>query len=86
MASVPHYNLKRLHELMLEDPAYREKGVVLHGFFVGSEGPSALEALGPAHAPLIRERAFVDNAALEYAELRDAAGIAREAARSEKAR
>lgn len=84
MASVPHYNLKRLHELMLSDPTYREKGVVLHGFFTSSEGPSALEALGPAHAPAGRERAYVDNDALEYAEVRDAAGIAREAARSEK--
>jgi fatty acid desaturase len=86
MASVPHYNLKRLHELMLRDPAYREKGVVLHGFFLsGEEGPSALAALGPDHAPATREKAYVDNAALEYAELRDAAGIAREAARSEDA-
>ncbi|MDQ8698055.1 fatty acid desaturase [Hyphomicrobium sp. LHD-15] len=85
MASVPHYNLKRLHELLLADPTYREKGVVLHGFFASSEGPSALEALGPAHAPASRERAYVDNAALEYAELRDANGIAREAARSEQA-
>lgn len=82
MASVPHYNLKRLHELLLADPVYREKGVVLHGFFVGSEGPSALTALGPDHAPGAGERAYVDNAALEYAELRDAEAIAREAARS----
>jgi fatty acid desaturase len=83
MASVPHYNLKRLHELLLKDANYREKGVVLHGFFTSEEGPSALEALGPAHAPVKPERAYVDNAALEYADLRDAAGIAREAARSE---
>jgi fatty acid desaturase len=83
MASVPHYNLKRLHELLLKDANYREKGVVLHGFFTSEEGTSALEALGPAHAPVKPERAYVDNAALEYADLRDAAGIAREAARSE---
>lgn len=86
MASVPHYNLKRLHKLMQRDPAYREKGVVLHGFFLsGEHGPSALAALGPEHAPGTGEKAYVDNAALEYAELRDAAGIAREAARSEDA-
>jgi len=83
MASVPHYNLKRLHELLLADPVYREKGVVLQGFFVGGrDGPSAFEALGPDHAPRNGERAYVDNAALEYAELRDAEAIAREAARS----
>jgi hypothetical protein len=82
MASVPHYNLPRLHELLLADPAYRDKGVVLHGFFTASEGPSALAALGPDHAPGAGERAYVDNAALEYAELRDAEGIALEATRS----
>jgi fatty acid desaturase len=82
MASVPHYNLRRLHALMQRDPVYREKGVVLHGFFAAPEGPSALAALGPDHAPGGAERAYVDSAALEYAELRDAAGIAREAALS----
>jgi fatty acid desaturase len=84
MASVPHYNLKRLHEHLLLDPAYREKGLVLNGFFTSHRGPSALAALGPAHAPATRERAFVDNAALEYAEVRRPDGIAAEAARSEQ--
>ncbi len=84
MASVPHYNLKRLHELLQEDPAYREKGIVLNGFFLSDDGPSALAALGPAHAPANRERAYVDNAALEYAELRHADDIAAEAAASER--
>lgn len=86
MASVPHYNLKRLHELMLADPEYREKGTIIDGFFAGHDGPSALTALGPAHAPKTRERVYVDNATLEYAEMRDeaAAAIASEAERSER--
>ena len=33
MASVPHFNLKQLHEIMLRDPEYREKGVVVEGYF-----------------------------------------------------
>ena len=33
MASVPHYNLKQLHEIMLRDPEYREKGVIVEGYF-----------------------------------------------------
>ena len=33
MASVPHYNLKKLHEFMLRDPEYREKGVIVEGYF-----------------------------------------------------
>jgi fatty acid desaturase len=83
MASVPHYNLRRLHELMLADPEYREKGVVLDGFFTGRDGaPSALTALGPKHAPRSLERVHVDNASLEYADVTDAAAIALEAERS----
>ncbi len=34
--------------------------------------------LGPAHAPKRQEEAYVDNAAIEYADVADAAGIARE--------
>lgn len=83
MASVPHYNLKRLHELMLEDEEYRTKGVVLDGFFrAGKHGPSIVESLGPGMAPKNPEQAYVDNTSLEYAELRDAEAIAREAERS----
>jgi fatty acid desaturase len=83
MASVPHYNLKQLHELMLNDSEYREKGVIVDGFFArGARGPSVVASLGPAHAPKVPERAYVDNDTLEYAELRDAAAIAREAERS----
>jgi fatty acid desaturase len=85
MASVPHYHLKRLHELLLADPEYREKGAVLDGFFSGRGSPSALDALGPDHAPTIPERTYVDNATLEYADVRDAAAIAREAELSQRA-
>ena len=32
-ASVPHYKLKDLHELLLQDPEYRDNGVVVEGYF-----------------------------------------------------
>ena len=32
-ASVPHYKLKGLHDLLLQDPEYREKGIVVEGYF-----------------------------------------------------
>jgi fatty acid desaturase len=85
MASVPHYHLRRLHELLLADPEYRAKGTILEGFFSGHGLPSALAALGPDHAPRIPERNYVDNATLEYADVRDAAAIAREAMISQSA-
>jgi hypothetical protein len=86
MASVPHYNLKRLHEILLRDPEYREKGVIVEGYFGDGEGagghPTALGVLGERWAPKTREEAYVDNATLEHAEVADAAGIAREVAAS----
>jgi len=82
MASVPHYNLQRLHELMLEDSEYREKGVIVEGYFGDDDNasghPTALGVLGEKHAPKSKEAAYVDNAAIEYADVADAAGIARE--------
>ena len=82
MASVPHYNLKQLHEIMLRDPEYREKGVIVEGYFGDEDNalghPTAMGVLGEAHAPKRAEAAYVDNAAIEYADVRDAAGIARE--------
>lgn len=82
MASVPHYNLKRLHELMLEDPEYRRKGVVVEGYFGDEENehghPTAMGVLGEKYAPKTPEAIYVDNAAIEYADIADAAGIARE--------
>ena len=82
IASVPHFNLKQLHEVLQRDPEYREKGVVVEGYFGDADGPTgrptALGVLGSAHAPKRLEQAYVDNAALEHADVADPAGIARE--------
>lgn len=92
MASVPHYNLKRLHELMLDDPEYAQKGKIVEGVGVfesechatgdhSRTHPTILDVLGPKHAPR-GEAVYVDNATLEYAQVKDAAAIAREAEKS----
>lgn len=83
-ASVPHYNLKRLHEELGNDPAYRAKAKVLHGFFFGRNGTTIVDGLGPEHAPRT-EKAYVDDATLEYADVQDAAAVRREAELSERA-
>jgi fatty acid desaturase len=86
MASVPHYNLKRLHEILLRDPVYREKGVIVEGYFGEGESaeghPTAMGVLGDKWAPKGVEAAYVDNATLEHADVADAEGIAREVAAS----
>ncbi len=82
MASVPHYNLKRLHEIMLRDPEYRDKGVIVEGYFGEDEGakghPTAMGVLGERYAPKTREEAYIDTDALEHADVVDPAGLARE--------
>ena len=87
MASVPHYKLKELHELLLADPEYREKGEIVEGYFGDDDPvtgrPTVMSALGPKHAPT-GEAAYVDNATLEYADVKDAAAIAKEAEKSER--
>jgi hypothetical protein len=69
-ASVPHYRLKDLHELMLRDPEYREKGMVVQGWSRRrrAEHPSIVEVLGPVYAPRTDE-VHVDDTTLELADL-----------------
>jgi fatty acid desaturase len=82
MASVPHYRLKELHELLLQDPEYAEKGVVVEGLF-GSKSertgrPTAFGSLLVEHAPKQREQVHVDDTVLERADIADRAAIERE--------
>jgi fatty acid desaturase len=82
IASVPHYNLHKLHEVLLRDPQYREKGVIVEGYFGSDENdegrPTALGVLGEKYAPKTREAIFVDTDALEHADVVDAEGLQRE--------
>lgn len=81
MASVPHYNLKKLHEILLKDPQYAAKGLIVEGLVYDHNPvrPSILSVIGPKHAPSGREKTYVDNATLEYADVKDAGAIRREA-------
>ena len=36
---VPHYNLRKLHDLLLETDEYRRQAIEVHGYFVPSEHP-----------------------------------------------
>lgn len=82
VASVPHYNLHKLHEALQRDPEYAEKGVIVEGYFGEGENehghPTAMGVLGEKYAPKTRAAVYVDNDALEHAEIVDAEGLARE--------
>lgn len=86
MASVPHYRLKELHDVLMRVPEYREKATLVEGCLGGDDPhtgrPTILSVLGPAHAPRAKNAAFVDEATLEYVEVDDAAAIEGEARRS----
>ena len=87
MASVPHYRLNNLHELLLKDPKYAAEGLVVEGLsrhhhHDHKPRPNMLDVLGPRFAPKQRSAVHVDDATLEYAEVKDRAAIAQEAAAS----
>ncbi|MGQ0455905.1 MAG: fatty acid desaturase family protein [Hyphomicrobium sp.] len=78
-ASVPHYKLKDLHEVLSRDPEYREKGVVAEGWWRANREsglPTILDILSPAYAGSSTEK-HVDDATLEMADVNDKAGVQR---------
>jgi fatty acid desaturase len=83
-ASVPHYKLKGLHDLLLQDPEYREKGIVVEGYFnsphgeVSDRNPTVIEVLGEKYAPKTGNEVFIDTNTLEYADVKNPDAIARE--------
>lgn len=89
-ASVPHYKLKDLHELLLKDPEYAEKCMIVEGNWgpvnPKTGRPTALGVLLKAHAPKRKEAAYVDDAALEFADISDAEGLRKISEESRQAR
>ena len=83
-ASVPHFKLKGLHELLLQDPDYREKGVVVEGYFnsphgeTGARNPTVMEVLGEKYAPRPDGEVYIDTETLEYANVKNPEAIARQ--------
>ena len=83
-ASVPHFKLKGLHDLLLQDPDYREKGVVVEGYFNSPHGeveernPTVIEVLGDKYAPKPDGDVYIDTDTLEYAEVKNPEAIARQ--------
>lgn len=85
--SVPHYRLKDLHAVLLSDPDYREKGMVVHGVLgEGSPGaPSIVDVLGPRYSWNSPEISVQVNT-LERADINDKDGIARHSEASRQGR
>jgi fatty acid desaturase len=84
-ATVPHYRLKRLHQLLMAYPEYRAEALEVHGYFVSPERPqvhpTVVEVLGPEYAPHTSE-VHIDAEAVSVAEFSDREELAKEVALS----
>src|SRR5205823_14505140 len=59
-ASIPHYNLKELHDILMQYPEYREQALVVANVVLpkqGHEYPTVVDMLGPDYAPAMRHAA-----------------------------
>lgn len=67
-ASVPHYRLKELHEVLLQCEEYLKQAVVVEGYFLPYEKPptkpTVVDVLGPAYHHRAEE-VYIDNEVLE---------------------
>jgi fatty acid desaturase len=81
-ATVPHYRLGELHELLLGYAEYREQAVQVHGYFLkphkDSPYPTVLDVLGPDYAPREFRGVHIDNTVLEDDEVEEKGEILRE--------
>jgi fatty acid desaturase len=75
-ASVPHYRLKELHEILMCCPDYRDKVVIVNGYVARKDGyPTVIDVLGPAYAPrglndpYLDDSVLIDNVVAEDAEI-----------------
>jgi hypothetical protein len=68
-ATVPHYRLKELHEVLLGYPDYRSQATVVEGYFWPKgpppSNPTVVDVLGPAYAPQQFRDVYIDNSVLE---------------------
>jgi fatty acid desaturase len=66
-ATVPHYRLKQLHELLMNYPEYRNEAVVVEGYFFPHHEPrtrpTVLDVLGPQYATRNRD-VYIDETVL----------------------
>lgn len=80
--SVPHYKLPDLHNLMLRDPEYAEKGMVVHGWMAhDGKMPTVMDVLGPAYA-MNGNGVHIDENTLELADVNNTQAIKDQCANS----
>ncbi len=68
-ATVPHYRLGKLHQLLMTVPEYRQNAVVVEGYFVPPQtpqtSPTVVEVLGPEIAARHSANIHIDNTVMD---------------------
>jgi fatty acid desaturase len=81
-ATIPHYRLKKLHDVLMEYPEYAEQAVEVHGYFASPEHPkvhpTVLDVVGPEYAIDEFRGVHIDNSVLEDDEIDEKEAILRE--------
>jgi fatty acid desaturase len=78
-ATVPHYRLKHLHNLLLDYPEYRDQAVIVEGYFRPlhhpQTRPTVLDVLGPGYTPHTPNDVYIDHTVLDQEVVEDKAAI-----------
>jgi len=81
-ATVPHYRLKELHELLLGCEEYRSQAVEVHGYFSSPEHPqvhpTVIDVLGPDYSVKEKHDTYLDHSVLDDCEVEEKDAILRE--------
>jgi fatty acid desaturase len=81
-ATVPHFRLRKLHQILMGFPDYRKEAVVVQGYFLPPHRPpthpTVLDVLGPDYAPREIAEVHIDNSVLENEQVEEKAEILRE--------
>ncbi len=87
-ATVPHYRLRELHEILLRYPEYRTEAIEVHGYFHSPERPqihpTVLDVVGPEFAANEFRGVFIDNSVLEDVKVEEKEVILAEGAREQQ--
>jgi fatty acid desaturase len=83
-ATIPHYRLRELHEILMGYPEYREQALEVHGYFVSPENPpvhpTVVDVLGPSYAAKEFRGVHIDNTVLDDCEVEEREEIIEEGA------
>lgn len=86
-ASIPHYRLRDLHDLLMQCPEYREQAVEVDGYFAHREDPptkpTVVDVLGPDYCRSDLE-VYVDNEVLENVEVTEKEAILEQAEQAKR--